>query len=78
MILDAFASRTRLKRKALTFAAAWPMFNISQTFGCAEMDMMGFPLRPVIRGWIWPWLLLAVAATSPVDVAAGDLRPDQG
>jgi len=37
--------------------------------------MMGFPLRPVIRGWIWPWLLLAVAATSPVDVAAGDLRP---
>jgi len=37
--------------------------------------MMGFPLRPVVRGWIWPWLLLAVAATSPVDVAAGDLRP---
>jgi len=37
--------------------------------------MMGFPLRPVIRGWIWPWLLVAVAATLPVDVAAGDLIP---
>jgi mono/diheme cytochrome c family protein len=51
------------------------MLNISQTFGCAEIDAMAFPLRPVVTSLTWPGLLLAFIAAFSFDVGADDSPP---
>jgi mono/diheme cytochrome c family protein/cytochrome c553 len=42
------------------------------------MDMRDYSRRAAASGWILPWLLLAFAATSGVNVVAGDLAPTKG